>query len=64
MILPVVLMLFKGENVLVEILLQLLIGIVDVELFKPVYLHEEKSPQELAYDVDQYDYLTTCWIVY
>lgn len=38
MLLPVVLMLFKRENVLVEVLLQLLIGIVDVKLLKPVYL--------------------------
>ena len=35
---PVVLMLLQWKDVFVEILLELLIGIVDVELLKPVNL--------------------------
>lgn len=36
--LPVVFQLLQGEDVFVEVLLQLLIGIVDVELLKAVHL--------------------------
>ena len=32
-----VLMLFQGENVLVEVFLELLVGKVDVELLKPIH---------------------------
>lgn len=37
---PVVLQLLQGEDVLVKVLLKLLVGIVDVELLKPVHLVE------------------------
>ena len=37
---PVVLQLFQGEDVFVEVFLELLIGVVDVELFKPVHLED------------------------
>lgn len=39
---PVVLQLLQGEDVLVEVLLKLLVGIVDVELLKAIHLEAEK----------------------
>lgn len=38
---PVVLQLLQGEDVLVEVLLKFLVGIVDVELFKPIHLETQ-----------------------
>lgn len=38
---PVVLQLLQGEDVLVEVLLKFLIGVVDVELFEPIDLEAE-----------------------
>lgn len=44
---PVVLQLLQGEDVLIEILLQFLVGIIDVELFKPIHL--EKTQRDKSY---------------
>lgn len=37
---PVVFQLFQREDVLVEILLEFLVGVVDVKLLEPVYLQK------------------------
>lgn len=39
---PVVLQLLQGEDVLVKILLELLIGVVDVKLLKPIHLQASR----------------------
>lgn len=41
--LPVVLQLLQGEDVLIEILLEFLISIVDIKLFKPVHLQDTRT---------------------
>lgn len=41
--LPVVLELLQREDVLVEILLEFLVGVVDVKLLKPVHLHDGRE---------------------
>lgn len=38
---PVVLQLLQGKDVLVEVLLKFLVGVVDVELLKPIHLEAE-----------------------
>lgn len=40
---PVVLQLLQGEDVLVEVLLELLICIVNVKLLKPIHLQESRN---------------------
>lgn len=40
---PVVLQLLQREDVLVEVLLKLLVGIIDVKLFKPVDLQAQRQ---------------------
>lgn len=40
---PVVLQLLQREDVLVEVLLELLVGIIDVKLFKPVDLQAQRQ---------------------
>lgn len=51
---PVVLQLLQREDVLVEVLLQFLVGVVDVKLFEAVYLQEgttrfRKNPHKTVY---------------
>lgn len=40
---PVVLQLLQGEDVLIEVLLEFLVCVVDIELFKPVHLHNGRT---------------------
>ena len=40
---PVVLQLLQGEDMLIEVLLKFLIGVVDVKLFKPIHLLKEET---------------------
>lgn len=39
---PVVLQLLQGKDMLVEVFLKFLVGIVDVKLFKPIHLEAKK----------------------
>lgn len=45
---PVIFKLLQGEDVLVEVLLELLVGIVNVELLEPVHLEGERSHKNMT----------------